>query len=154
MPAVVAAATVVGTIASVATGLQQASVAKKSAKLQKKRLALENQEREAAAYREKVRLHREGRLKRASVLNSAVNQGAGASSAASGVATSINTSVAREQGYVDMQNALAQEASKISSRQIDLNKDSAVFGGVAKAVTGAVKGVGSLAVQYENGDFD
>lgn len=149
MPHVVAAAAVIGTIAGVASGIHQISVAKKNAKLQKKRLALEQNERDAAAQRERVRLAREARIKRASVLNSAINQGAGGSSAAAGISTSIQSSLSREQGYVDMQAMLANEASKISSKQIELDKDSAVFSGVTRAVTSITKGVGTFAEQYE-----
>ena len=151
MGPVVAAAAVVSAVVGVYGAAQSASAAKKQESLQKRRQKLEAIERETAAAREKARIARETRLKRASVLNNATIQGAGQSSAAQGIDVGLQSAQKGAQGYVDVQNLLAKESAKITTKQIELNSSNLQKKAFAEGVDSVVSGVGTYAYY---GGFD
>lgn len=122
-------------------GAQDAkSAAKKTAALEQQRLDLQRQEQEMNAARERARLQRDSRTKRASLANRASAQGALNTSPFEGAYSAIDQTRGRELNFVNQGLSLAQQSDDITSRQIDLsrsikidNANSALMSGLLEA---------------------
>lgn len=140
-------AAVVGVVSTVASTVGSISSAGKTASAQKRRLKLQEQQQRLEANREKSRIHRENRLRRAAIVNNATIQGAGASSAAAGAVQGSISTTRADTGYVNVNQLLATKSNEITREQINLNRQNTVFDSITSGVTGTLRNASQI-------DFD
>ncbi len=149
MPHALIAIQIVAAVVGIGLAIKGAKDRKKAAQraagLEQEKLAASKRQRELEDRRNKALARKNARIRAAQIRNTAVGQGAGATSSVAGAVQAVKTGAAGVINFINQGEALQAQSDEITSRQIELSSETAQAAAITQGISGVVQGIGSIA---------